>query len=390
MHENGSGMCSRAKVLDLLNGLNDAELRLLTEEAAQRLNERPPAWPGKSNVDISRLCHSRLFAASEEVRYLGVHQLEQLTTVVRDWYESSKSERTRRSRAKFWLVYLLLRYSGAKLHEVLSLDPTLRLDLKRALLRFEDREVQLPRSVADQVREVLDSLGGEHARSEAFRLDQGFVRRKLYEMARTAGVPKNLVSPQAIRNSRAIELLRLGMPLPVVQAVLGHSNLQLTSCYFTFAPEDVHRITEHIIRRAEGRLTSARNRFWGRVTHVTHGTVISEVRLVAGDVHLASHITNGSLQALGIRKGISLGATVKATHVMLSCRENRPIERVNAVKAVITRVIADPVLAEVDGALADGTPVCAVVAAQALEDLRLAQGDEAWFFFSSLALVLSE
>lgn len=390
MHKHEQFIHVRAKVRSLLSGLSGQEMRLLVEEAAKSLGLRLPLQNGEPEHESIRLCPSRLFSVSDEVRHLDARQLGELTSAVQGWYESARDERTRLARARFWLVYMLLRYSGAKLHEALTLDPERHIDLKQALLRLEGREVHLPRSVVDQIAQVLDSLGSGPAYSEAFRLDQGFVRRRLYDLAKSAGLPKGLVSPQAIRNSRAIELLRAGMPLPVVQAVLGHSNLQLTAGYFTFAPEDVRRIAEHTIRRAEGGRTSARNRFWGRVTQVLPGPVMSEVRLSVGGETLAAFITNGSLEALAVREGVGLGAMVKAPHVLLARPEDRPEASVNVLKARVTRIIADNVLAEVDGAMADGTPLCAVITAQALGGLGLIEGGEAWFFFSPMALVLNE
>ena len=45
------------------------------------------------------------------------------------------------------------------------------------------------------------------------------------------GIPKELAHPHILRHTRAIELLRAGVPVTVVQDLLGHSALTTTAVY---------------------------------------------------------------------------------------------------------------------------------------------------------------
>ncbi len=130
------------------------------------------------------------------------------------------------------LVYLMLRHSGAKLGEVLSLDERADLDPSQSTVAFrgtEDKEaprrVVVPQTFLEEVERFAASPANRALRGELFHLDPGFVRRKLYEQARRAGLPVNRVSPTTLRHSRAVEMLRGGVPLPVVQVMLDHEHI---------------------------------------------------------------------------------------------------------------------------------------------------------------------
>lgn len=64
---------------------------------------------------------------------------------------------------------------------------------------------------------------------------------------------------------------------------------------------------------------SARNVLRGKVVKVVRGAVNAEVTLeLPGGDHLASIITLGSLEALGLREGKEAYAVIKASSVMLA------------------------------------------------------------------------
>ena len=66
---------------------------------------------------------------------------------------------------------------------------------------------------------------------------------------------------------------------------------------------------------------SARNHLWGRITALTLGDVMAEVRLQIGDQDLTSIITRASAERLNLAVGDSVAAVVKATEVMIGKRE---------------------------------------------------------------------
>lgn len=62
---------------------------------------------------------------------------------------------------------------------------------------------------------------------------------------------------------------------------------------------------------------SARNQLRGKVTGISLGGVMAEIRVQIGDQELVSVITRSSVDRLGIRVGDEVLAVVKATEVMI-------------------------------------------------------------------------
>jgi integrase len=64
----------------------------------------------------------------------------------------------------------------------------------------------------------------------------------LPRLARGAGIPKR-VHPHGLRHTHAAQLAREGVPLNVIQAQLGHSNIATTSHYLQHvAPQQLIRV----------------------------------------------------------------------------------------------------------------------------------------------------
>jgi len=69
-----------------------------------------------------------------------------------------------------------------------------------------------------------------------------YVRTMLPRLARGAGIPKR-VHPHGLRHTHAAQLAREGVPLNVIQAQLGHSNIATTSHYLQHvAPQQLIRV----------------------------------------------------------------------------------------------------------------------------------------------------
>lgn len=62
---------------------------------------------------------------------------------------------------------------------------------------------------------------------------------------------------------------------------------------------------------------SARNQFAGTVKSITHGAVVSEVVLKAGELEIVAVISKASAEALKLAPGSSAIAIVKSTEVMI-------------------------------------------------------------------------
>jgi len=72
-------------------------------------------------------------------------------------------------------------------------------------------------------------------RGRIFHLAQGNFRRKFYELAKVACIPKELGHPHILRHSRAIELLKAGVPVTIVQGSIG----SCLSDNYSYIPADI-------------------------------------------------------------------------------------------------------------------------------------------------------
>ena len=343
-------------------------------------------------------------------RGLDPAQLSALEQAFRAWALASRRQADRLSRQRLLLIFLLLRSTGARLGEVLGLDASRDLELgtedsgmaERPVVRFRssggDREVPLPTDVASELRaaladtELMDSLAAGPA--GLLDMDQGHVRRKFYERALEAGIPRELASPSVLRRSLARSLVRQDVPLPVVQRMLGQSSANLTAAFCDYSEDEAGRIVEEYLRREERRKTSARNHFAGQITGVVVGPVVSSVELTSlGGFKVVSVVTKDSVERLGIRPGVLATADIKAPWVQVNAGTEEPIcSAANRYPGVVRRILAhadEPVAAEVVAELADGTRLAAVVTAQSARRLGLAEGLPVWMSFGAFSVILN-
>ena len=138
------------------------------------------------------------------------------------------------------------------------------------------REVQLPERLAQEIRLALDGGAFKEALGKLFQVDSGHIRRKFYERAQACGFPKELGGPDALRRSRAVELMQSNMPLPVVQKILGHSTPNLTAALVSFSEAEMQQVARFFLERESGRKTSARNTFFGKISSIQKGDIQAE------------------------------------------------------------------------------------------------------------------
>ena len=345
-----------------------------------------------------------------EARGLDMVQLAALERSFQEWTQASRRKADLFSRRRLWLIFLLLRSTGARLGEVLAMNPLNDLSLDpsesgdRAVARLRsgggEREVPLPADVVQALRqaleddELMDSLEGGPA--HLFDMDQGHVRRKFYDRAEAAGIPRELASPSVLRRTRARQLMRQDVPLPVVQRLLGQSSADLTAAFSDYSEAEAGRIVEDYLNREERRKTSARNRFFGQVTRVISGPVVSEVEVTSlGGFKVVSVVTQESVQRLGIKPGVLATADIKAPWVQLSAGDDEPLSTAaNRYPAVVRRILTgeeqgDHVAAEVVAELSDGTMLAAVITFESVRRLDLSIGSPVWASFGAFSVILN-
>jgi len=322
--------------------------------------------------------------------------LARIEKALRARADSSRRPDLAHSRRRVFLIFLLIRYTGARLNEVLRLEPARDFDPKKRTVRFRKgsgstyRDVQIPEAVSAEIQRILTLLGPHDEERRVLELDPAHVRRKFYELAEAVGLPRELGAPEVIRRSRAVELMQGNVPLPVVQKILGHSTPNLAAAYVTFSEEDMHRAEAFFVDRENQRKTSARNTFFGKIETVRRGDVQAWVEMATpGGYRVRTVITHHSLEHLGLKPGALVTAEVKAPWVTVHRSMNDPeCSADNVLGGTVERIVRGKVTAEIVARIADGTEICAIVTAQSLKRLGLRVGDRVWVAFSAFTVVL--
>ncbi|GFM38235.1 TOBE domain-containing protein [Desulfovibrio psychrotolerans] len=348
---------------------------------------------------------------SEEGQGLDTAQLGLLEEEFWRWAQHAVRNDVRYSRLRVLLVFLVIRYTGAKLSEVLGMNPRKDLDCSRQVAVFRNgdpaeygaavaedadslklvvREVQVSEKLCGGVRSVAEAMESFGGLPESLSMDPGFVRRKFYERASACGFSKEAGGPEMIRRARAMELKQGNVPLAAVQAMLGHSSPNLTSAYVSFSDEEIRLATRRYLEKESGRGTSARNSFYGRVGTIVRGDIQSRVEVVTPEGHnVVSVITNDSLDRLGLYPGVMLVAEVKAPWLIVQRSDSPPVSSAeNSMHGTVVRLSSGAVNTEYVIRVSESTELCAVVSSGGAERLGLNEGDPAWVLFSSYAVVL--
>ncbi len=369
-----------------LDNADEQDLRLL--RAA--LDERLGLSAGRGGLRSL----SAGFSVPAEIRHLTSERMEQVTRAFLAWYKAGKTPGHRRSRGRVWLAFLLIRYGGLRLGEVLSLDDRNDIDQRSGAVRVREgaeRTVQIPESVLSEIVNILESPMFFSLRGEVLRLDEGYLRRKFYERARECHLPPTLLNPRALRHSRGIELLRGGVPMPVVRAFLGQSSLKPDGGYMEFSDDTADRIVQTFLTREVLMKTSARNAFTGKITRIKQDGLLAEITLrTLGGLDITAVITGESFKNLNFTEGSVAIATVKAPWVILTEKEEGlKTSARNAYMGKVKSVKTSDIAAEVVVELSEGTKVCALITRESVGTLKLAPGRDIMVMFKAFSVILN-
>lgn len=348
---------------------------------------------------FSRFNPAAILKISGKTKCLDTAQLETLEKSFRRWADKSMRSDVKLSRRRILLVFLLIRYTGAKLKEIANLNAQHDIDGDKHLVRLgaraergksERREVHIPPEVAREIAQVLQDPEIGVPLSTFFQIDPGHVRRKFYERAAECGFPPEYGNPNAIRKSRAVELLRSNMPPAVVQRLLGLSTPGLTASVLDFSSTDMRQVIQYYVDKENRRKTSARNTFLCKITGIRKGDIQTEIQMatLGGDC-LVTVITNESLVRLGLRKNAFVVAEVKAPWVILSKDEDPKASAENRFKGTVSRIIRGKITSEVIVSLPDGTQLCSIMGDESGKRLNLVEGDDICAMFNSFAVILN-
>lgn len=182
------------------------------------------------------------------IKYLTEEQVNALTRAWQEWYDGVKTPNRRRLRGRYWLTYLVLRFTGARIGEVLSINDETDIMFRTAEIKIKtlkrkkgmSRTVFVPSEVIAEIATYLAEFS--NMRGKIFRLKHQNFRRRFYEIALSAGIPRDLAHPHVLRHTRAIEMLRAGVPVTVVQDQLGHAHLTTTAVYLRISGAEAKQI----------------------------------------------------------------------------------------------------------------------------------------------------
>lgn len=351
----------------------------------------------KKNRRPSGHDNSRIISNPGGNTYLETDQLTRLEQSFRQWAGDSRRADVRLSRESVLLIFLIIRYTGAKLKEVLSLDLNRDIDLARRTVFFrgdsggrEPRPVHISETFSAEIKDRIIGLKSRKHPARSLDLDPGFVRRKFYEQALACGFPKQLCGPEAIRRARGAELMQRNIPLPAVQMMLGHATPNLTSAYVAFSKDEIQAVTRRFLEKESGRKTSARNAFFGKVTRIVKGGIQAYVVIDTLDgERIVSVVTTDSMDRLGLRPGSIVTAEVKAPSVIL--HRDGPVPECsaeNSFRGVVTGKTSGRIHTEYTVRISDTTEICALGSSAGSPAFELAVNDHAWVLFSSSSVIL--
>jgi molybdate transport system regulatory protein len=153
-------------------------------------------------------------------------------------------------RSRYWLVFLFLRYTGARITEVLSIDETRDIDFKNSTVRLITLK-RINKAKQHRVIPIPDRLISEYLRvvklfpsieQKAFKLKKNNFLIVFKKLCKKANIPGELAHPHVLRHTRAIELIRNGIPVTAVQTILGHSSLNTTAMYLKYSNTEIQAI----------------------------------------------------------------------------------------------------------------------------------------------------
>lgn len=180
------------------------------------------------------------------IKHFTEDEISRLTRTFESWYEERPTSR----RARYYLVFLFLRFTGARISEVINVDEKRDLDFRRGEVRLKNLKKTKHKNTY-RIVPVPDKLIAEYLRlthvhrdieGKALKVQRTNFFVKFRELCKRAGISEELAHPHVLRHTRAIELVRYGLPLTVVKAILGHSNLNTTAVYLEYSATEIREI----------------------------------------------------------------------------------------------------------------------------------------------------
>jgi molybdate transport system regulatory protein len=149
-------------------------------------------------------------------------------------------------------------------------------------------------------------------------------------------------------------------------------------------------VIEHLTRSLVMK-TSARNQFSGIIETITHGPVSAEVVLRISDQEvITAVITNGSAKDLGLEKGHSVMALVKASSVIIMAGEGKiKSSTLNNLSGIVSGIVKGAVNNEIKIKISGGKSLIASITRKSAEEMNLANGVAVTAMFNASQVILA-
>lgn len=186
------------------------------------------------------------------IDYLNEKQLKILTAKFRDYFEKAPGPRVARIRGRYFLMFLFLRFTGARISEVAGIDDQVDVDYRAgdvtlAVLKRHNPHKKNMRKMVSVPPQAVNKLARYLAqypemKGKAFSVNRSNFFRLFQKLTLDCGFSKTLAHPHVLRHTRALEMVRAGVPLTIVQQILGHANLNTTAVYLQFSGQEAKAI----------------------------------------------------------------------------------------------------------------------------------------------------
>jgi molybdate transport system regulatory protein len=310
---------------------------------------------------------------------------------------AARGPRERLPRLRSWIIFILLRYGGLRLVEIFALRPE-DMDFRAGSVFVTGpfaREVPLSLAVSRRLCRIMEDPALLPTGREPLLCDASYVRRSLLQCGAACGMQKGLLSARALRHSRAVELGRQGVPLPVVDIFLGRRTDAGRKGVVRCDPLEAKKLLREQLQKESPVKTSARNIFQGRITGLRQSGLLVEVALsTAGGLRVVSLITDESFRALALSEGMLMNATIKAPWIMLQAQTGAGEHKASATAencfpGVVERVREDGMVEEVLVSLPEGSQVCALQSKSGQNAASLRAGDKVVVMFKAFSVILN-
>lgn len=173
--------------------------------------------------------------------YMTEQEINRLTETWQDYADNPTGRNVKHTR-RYFVLFLFLRFTGARISEILGIKDD-DIDTRAGTVRIRtlkqrkgknanrERTVPIPQTlIAEYLKYTRDYPAD---RNEL--VFKGVTRNNFWSrynaMAGKAGIKEELRHPHTLRHTRAMELLRAGMPITAVRNLLGHASIETTAIY---------------------------------------------------------------------------------------------------------------------------------------------------------------